>query len=55
MLERNRSGDRLELMGVQVNELVGWDGAAHIGLVAFVLSRADATASLEVRSTAVGA
>ena len=35
-------------MHVQVNELVGWDGAAHIGPVAFILSnRADATVGLD--------
>lgn len=47
LLERNRAGHRLEFLHVQVNELVGWDGAAHIGPVAFVLRSADGPVTLD--------
>jgi hypothetical protein len=47
LLERHQEGDRLDFVRVQVNELVGWDGAAHVGPVAFVLNRADATVGLD--------
>lgn len=39
VLERQRAGDRLEFRRVQINGLVGWDGAAHIGPVEFTLYR----------------
>lgn len=47
VLERQRAGDRLEFRRVQVNDLVGWDGAAHIGPVAFVLRRGAAEIELD--------
>ncbi len=41
LTERHRVGDRLEFVGAQVNGLVGWDGAAHIGPVDFTLIRGE--------------
>lgn len=39
IIERQEAGDRLEFVRAQVNELVGWDGAAHVGPVTFALRR----------------
>lgn len=47
VLSRQREGDQLEFHRVTVNGLLGWDGAAHIGPVAFVLRRGDATIALD--------
>lgn len=43
VVERQRAGDRLELRRVQVNSLVGWDGAAHFGPIDFALHRGSDT------------
>ncbi|MDE3097131.1 MAG: hypothetical protein KGK07_14175 [Chloroflexota bacterium] len=40
LVDRYDSGDRLRFVGVKVNDLVGWDGAAQFGPIDFTLARA---------------
>ena len=47
VLALQRDGDRLEFRTVQVNELVGWDGAAQIGPVHFTLRRGQSAFQLD--------
>jgi SnoaL-like domain len=47
VMQRQRAGDRLEFVRVQVNELAGWDGAAQIGPVAFLLRRGATSTELQ--------
>ena len=46
VVERQGAGERLEFRHVQVNGLVGWDGAAHVGPVEFALLRSGETIHL---------